>query len=173
MCHCKTCADRLHVIIIVIIAIEIPYSLASCLIRFQFLHTRIPFTSPRFLCITLSHDTSSKKAKLSSATTSFPWRNTNTSKNHGYNAVVDDACRRQNCRLLQSHFRDVTLTAARITDITLSRMTCRTRNCRLLQRHFRDVTLTPARITDITLSWITLAERKTVVCYKVISVTSH
>jgi len=40
----------LHVIT-VIIAIAIPYSLASCLIRFPFLHTCIPFTSPSFVCI--------------------------------------------------------------------------------------------------------------------------
>jgi len=38
------------------------------------------------------HDTSSKNAKLSSATTSFPWRHTNTSKNHGYNAVAEVSC---------------------------------------------------------------------------------
>jgi len=43
----------LHVII-VITATAIPYSLASCLIRFQFLHTCIPFTSRRVLCITHS-----------------------------------------------------------------------------------------------------------------------
>jgi len=43
----------LHVIIVTI-AIAIPYLLASCLIRFPFLHTCIPFTSPRFLCITYS-----------------------------------------------------------------------------------------------------------------------
>jgi len=69
------------------------------------------------------YDTSSKNAKLSSATTLFPWRHTNTSKNHGYNAVADDSCRTRNCRLLQRHFRDATLTSGRITDITLSRMT--------------------------------------------------
>jgi hypothetical protein len=46
------------------------------------------------------HDTSSKNAKLSSAT-SFPWRHTNTSKNHGYIyiyiyiAVADDSRRQQ------------------------------------------------------------------------------
>jgi hypothetical protein len=39
------------------------------------------------------HDNSSKKAKLSSATTPFPWNHTNTSKNHGYNAVADDSRR--------------------------------------------------------------------------------
>ena len=50
------------------------------------------------------------------------------------------------CRPLQRHFHDVTLTLARITDITLLRMTLS--KCRPLQR---DVTLTPARITDITL----------------------
>jgi hypothetical protein len=90
MCHCKACAGRLHVII-VIIAIAIPYSLASCLIRFPFLHTCLLFTSPRFLnVLPIVHDTSSKNAKLSSATTLF-------------------------C--------DVALTPARITDITLSRVT--------------------------------------------------
>ena len=122
MCHCKTCADMLQVII-VIIAIAIPYSLASCLIRFPFLHTCIPFTSPLFYALPIVHDTSSKNAKLSSATMSFPWRHTNTSKNHGYKAVANDSCRMRNCRLLR-HFRDVILTAARITDITLSRMIC-------------------------------------------------
>jgi hypothetical protein len=123
MCHCKTCADRLHVIT-VIIAIAVPYSLASRLIRFWFVHTSIPFTSPRIYALPIVHDISSKNAKLSSATTSFPWRHTNTSKNHGYNAVADDPCRTRNSRLLQRHFRDVTLTSARITDITLSRVTC-------------------------------------------------
>jgi len=82
----------LHVII-VIIAIGIPYSLASCLIRFPFLHTCIPFTSPRFYALPIAYDISRKSAKLSSATTSFPGRHTNTSKNHGYNAVADDSCR--------------------------------------------------------------------------------
>jgi len=53
MCYCKTCADGFHVII-VITAIAIPYSLASCLIRFPFLHTCIPFTSLCFVCITHS-----------------------------------------------------------------------------------------------------------------------
>jgi hypothetical protein len=96
MCHCKTCADKLHVII-VIIAIAFPYSLASCLIRFPFLHTCIPFTSPRFYTLPIVHDTSSKNAKLSSATTSFPWPYTNTSKNHGYNAVADDLRRQPFC----------------------------------------------------------------------------
>jgi len=33
------------------------------------------------------------------------------------------AVRTRNCRLLQRHFRDVALTSAKITDITLSRMT--------------------------------------------------
>ena len=123
MCHCKTCADRLHVIIVTN-AIAIPYSLASCLIRIPFLHTCIPFTLRLFYALPVVHDTSSKNAKLSSATTSFPWRHTNTSKNHGYNAVADDSCRTRKCRLLQRHFRDVTQIAARITDITMSRMTC-------------------------------------------------
>jgi len=77
-----------------------------------------------FYALRIVHDTSSKNAKLSSATTSFPWRHTATSKNHGYNAFADDSCRTQNCRLLQRHFRDVTLTAARITDITLSWTAC-------------------------------------------------
>jgi len=42
------------------------------------------------------HDTSSKNAKLSSATTSFSWRHTNISRNHGYNSVADDSCRTRN-----------------------------------------------------------------------------
>jgi hypothetical protein len=122
MCRRKTCADRLHVII-VIIATAISYSLASSLIRFPFLHTCILFTSPHFYALPIVRDTSSKNAKLSSATTLFPWRHTNTSKNHGYNAVAEDSCITRNCRLLQRQFRNVALTAARITDITLSRMT--------------------------------------------------
>jgi len=77
-----------------------------------------------FYALPIVHDTSSENTKLSSATTSFPWCHPNSSKNHGYDAVADDSCRTRNCRLLQRHFRDVTLTAARITDITLSRMTC-------------------------------------------------
>jgi hypothetical protein len=107
MCHSKTCADRLHVFIVVI-AIAVLYSLASCLNRFPFLHTCILFTSPRFYALPTVHDTSNKNAKLSSATTSFPWRHTNTSKNHGYKAVADESCRTRNCRLLQRHFHDVT-----------------------------------------------------------------
>jgi hypothetical protein len=43
------------------------------------------------------HGTSSKNAQVSPATTSFPWRHTNTCKNHGYNAVADDSGK---CRLL-------------------------------------------------------------------------
>jgi len=35
MCHCKTCADRLHVIVVITVN-KIPYSPASCLIRFPF-----------------------------------------------------------------------------------------------------------------------------------------
>jgi hypothetical protein len=87
MCRCKTCADMLHVVIVII---AIPYSLAFFLIKFSFLHTSIPFTSPRFNVLPIVHDTSSKNVKLSSATTSFPWRHTNTSKNYGYNAVADN-----------------------------------------------------------------------------------
>jgi len=92
MCHCKTCTDRLHVIIVIIV-IAIPYSLTSGLIRFPFLHTCFPFTSPRFYALPIVHDTSSKKAKVSSATTLFPWRHINTSKNHGYNPAADDSHR--------------------------------------------------------------------------------
>jgi hypothetical protein len=112
----------LHVTI-VIIAIAIPYSLASCLIRFPFLRTCIPFNSRCFMhypqCTTLP-------------------------------------VRTRKYRSQQRHFRDLTLTPARITDITLSRMTLG--KCRLLLRHFRDVTLTPARIADITLSRLTLGK---------------
>jgi hypothetical protein len=70
MCHCKTCAGRLHVII-VMIAIAVPYSLASCLIGFPFLHTRNPFTSPRFVCITHSaHDVTLTPARITVITLS-------------------------------------------------------------------------------------------------------
>jgi hypothetical protein len=84
MCHCKTCSDKLHVII-VITAIAVPYSLTSCIIRFPF-YTHV-FRS--FLRVSY--------ALLLVITWNF--------------------------RLLQRHFPDVTLTPARITDITLSRMT--------------------------------------------------
>jgi len=57
-----------------------------------------------FYALPKVHDTSSKNVKLSSATTSFTWRHTNTSKNHGYNAVADDSCRTRKCRLLQRTF---------------------------------------------------------------------
>jgi hypothetical protein len=90
MCHCKTCADRLHVII-VIIAIAVSYSLASCIIRFPFLRTCFPFTSPRFYALPIVHDTSGKNAQVSSATLLFPLRHTNTGKNHGYNAVAEES----------------------------------------------------------------------------------
>jgi hypothetical protein len=62
--------------------------------------------------------------------------------------------RTRKCRPLQRHFRDVTSTPARVTNIKLSRMTLG--KCRLPLRYFHDVTLTPAKITDITLSRITL-----------------
>jgi len=63
-----------------------------------------------------------------------------------------------NCRLLQRHLRDVTPTPARITDITLSRMTLAERESVVCyNEHFHDVTLTAARITDITLSRMTYA----------------
>jgi hypothetical protein len=91
MCQWEICADRLYVIT-VIIAVGIPYSLASCLIWFPFLHKCIPFTSPRFNALPIVYDNSSKNAKVSSATTSFSWRHTNTSENNGYNAVAEDCC---------------------------------------------------------------------------------
>jgi hypothetical protein len=93
MCHCKTCADRLHVIT-VIIAVAVSYSLASCLIRFPFYTHSFRLLLRVFYALPIVHDTSSKNATLSSPTTSFPWRYTNTSKNHGYNAVADDSRRR-------------------------------------------------------------------------------
>jgi hypothetical protein len=124
MCHCKTRADRLHVII-VITEIAIPYSLPSCLIGLPILHTHTFRSLFRvFYALLIVHDTSSKNAKLPSVTTLFPWRHINTSKNHGYNTVADNSCRTRNCSLLQRHFPDVTLTAARIKEITLSQMAC-------------------------------------------------
>jgi hypothetical protein len=80
MCHCKTCADRLHVI----------YSLVSCLFRF-----------PVFILVHSVH--------FSAFWMHYPYCTT-------------PSVRTRNCRLLR-HFRDVTLTPARITDITLSRKT--------------------------------------------------
>ena len=68
-----------------------PYSLASCLTRFSSLHTCSSFTSPRFYALPKVQHTPSKNAKLSCATTSFPWRRTKTWKNHGYNAVAHDS----------------------------------------------------------------------------------
>jgi len=47
------------------------------------------------------HNTSSNNGKLSSATTSFPWRYTNSTKNHAYNDVADDL-RRQPFRAVDS-----------------------------------------------------------------------
>ena len=88
MCHYKTSADRLHVIIVTI-EIAILYSLASCLIRFPFLHNAFRSLHGVLYALPIVHDTSSKNAR----------------------------------RPLQRHFRDVTLTPAKITDITLSRMT--------------------------------------------------
>ena len=121
MCHYKTSADRLHVIIVTI-EIAILYSLASCLIRFPFLHNAFRSLHGVLYALPIVHDTSSKNAR----------------------------------RPLQRHFRDVTLTPSRITDITLSRMTLG--KCRLLLLYFRVVTIIPARITDITLSRMTLVK---------------
>jgi len=92
MCHCETCADRLHVIIVIIV-ITVPYSLAFCLIRFPFFYTHA-FRSLHgvLYALPIVHDTVSKNAQVSPATTSFPWRHTNTCKNHGYNAVVEVSC---------------------------------------------------------------------------------
>jgi len=92
MCHWKTCADRLHVII-VMTAVAFPYSLASCLIRFTHMHS-VHFSVSVVHC---------------PECTTLPVRT-------------------RNCRLLQRHFRDVAHTAARITKITLSRMTCASRH---------------------------------------------
>jgi len=46
-----------------------------------------------FYALSIVHDTSSKNAKLLSATKSFPWNHTNTNKNRGYNAVADESRR--------------------------------------------------------------------------------
>jgi hypothetical protein len=89
ICHCTTCGDRLHVII-VINAIAIRYSLAFCLIKF-FTHMHSFHFTVFFYALPIVHDNSSKNAQVSPATTSIPWRHTNTSKNHGYNAVTDNS----------------------------------------------------------------------------------
>ena len=84
--------NRLDMFYVLICITATPHSLASCLIRFSSLHTCFPCTSPRFCALSKVQHTPSKNAKLSSATTSFSWRCTNTCKNHGYNAVPDDSC---------------------------------------------------------------------------------
>ena len=88
---CRWIDNRLDMFYILICITATPYSLASCLIRFSPLHTCFPFTSPRFYALPKVQHTRSTNAQLS-ATTSFPWRRTNTCKNHGYNAVADDSC---------------------------------------------------------------------------------
>ena len=45
-----------------------------------------------FYALSTVQDTCSKNAQVSCATTSCPWRDTNTCCNHGYNAVADDSC---------------------------------------------------------------------------------
>jgi hypothetical protein len=64
-------------------AVAIQYSLPSCPIRFPYLHTCIPFISPRCVCITHSARHLTRKCRL---------------LHHGYKAVADDSWR--NCRLL-------------------------------------------------------------------------
>jgi hypothetical protein len=64
--------------VFIICKIAISYSLASRLIRFSSLHTCFPFTSPRFYALPKVQHTCSKNPELSSATTSFPCRRTNT-----------------------------------------------------------------------------------------------
>jgi len=88
MCHCKTRAryycknyklqPRIHLL-----------PVSSC---FHFYTRAFPSLLRFFYPLPMVHDTSNKNAKLSSATTSFPWRHTNTSKNRGYNAVAEDSC---------------------------------------------------------------------------------
>jgi hypothetical protein len=87
-CWIDNMLDTFYVLICIIAT---PYSLASCLIRFSSLHTCFPFTSRRLCALPKVQHTRSKNAQLSSATTSFPWRRTNTCNNHGYNTVADDS----------------------------------------------------------------------------------
>jgi hypothetical protein len=71
-------------------------SLFTCFLSHQvsiFTHTHSVHSTAFFYALPIVHDTSSKNAQVSPATTSFPWRHTNTSQNHGYNAVADDSRR--------------------------------------------------------------------------------
>ena len=83
MCQCKTCAVRLQLLFLIHL---LPVSWGC------YFHTHAFRSLLRiFYALPIVHDTSSKNVKLSSATTSFPWRHTNTCKDHGYNAVADDS----------------------------------------------------------------------------------
>jgi hypothetical protein len=100
--RCFWIDNRLETFYILICIIAATYWLASVLIRFSSLHTRFPLTSPRFFnTLPKVQHTRSKNLQLSSATKSFPWRRTNTRKNHGYNAVADDL-RRQLSSVVES-----------------------------------------------------------------------
>jgi hypothetical protein len=80
----------LHVINVIILT-AIPYSLASCLISFHFYTHSFPSLHGVLYALPIFHDTSSKNATVSPATTSFSLRHTNTCKNHGFKAVTDDS----------------------------------------------------------------------------------
>jgi hypothetical protein len=96
---CYWIDNRLDMFCILICITATPYLLASCLIWYFIICI---IASPYLLALRsllrvfyalpkVQH-TCSKNAQLSSAITSFPWRRTNTRKNHGYNAVADDSC---------------------------------------------------------------------------------
>jgi hypothetical protein len=145
ICHCKTCADRLHVIIV------IRNCNCNCLFTCFLSHKICIFThmhSVHFTAFFMHYPVCTtppgKTRKCRPLQRHFRDVTLATVR------ITDITLSRINlskCTLLQRYFRDVTITPVKVTNIKPSRITLG--KCRLLQR---DVTLTPAaRITDITL----------------------
>jgi hypothetical protein len=82
--------NRLDTFYILICITATPYSLLPVLSGFHLYTHAFRSLLRLFYALPKAQHTSSKNARLS-ATTSFPWRRTNTCKNHGYNAVADDS----------------------------------------------------------------------------------
>jgi hypothetical protein len=126
MCHCKTFADRLQVIT-VIIAIAIPYSLAFCLVRFPFYTYAFRSLLRVFYALPTVQDTSTRECRL---------------LHHRYNAVADDSWRK--CRLLYYRYNAVADGSWRKCRLLYYRYNAVAddswRNCRLLYHRYNSVT---------------------------------
>jgi len=84
-------------------------SLFTCFLSHQvsiFTHMHSVHFTAFFYALPIVHDTSSKNAQVSPATTSFPWHHTKSCNNHGYNAVADESGQ---VSFAKRHFRDVPL----------------------------------------------------------------